>query len=153
MRLTALAVTLLLGACATPPAATVPAPQDPLAKAALLRLEQDWCEATLGGDSAGVARIEDEAFVRTDAQGNNSSREDELKDIEAHAVEYSRYENRDETVRLSGDTAVVSGVRLLEGWSGDLPFKLELRFTDTFARRAGGWKAVAARTAHLERPG
>jgi len=158
MRLTGLVVPLLLTACAAPLPTPAPAPAplppaDPATSAALLELEQAWCVATLVGDSAAVARIEDEGFVRGDTQGNAASREDELKDIEAHSVEYSRCENRELSVNLDGDAAVVSGIRLLEGVSGDLPFKRELRFSDRFARRAEGWKAIKAQSAPLERPG
>ncbi len=152
MRLAGFAL-LLLTACAAQPPAPAPAPLDPVVSATLLELEQAWCVATLAGDSAAVAQIEDAGFVRTDAQGNAVGREDELKDLEAHSVEYSGCENREPSVRVDGDTAVVSGVRLLEGVSGDVPFKRMLRFSDTFVRRPDGWKAVKAQSAPLEQPG
>lgn len=154
MRYAGFALLLLAGCAAQSPVpAPAPPPPDPTANAALLELEQAWCVATLTGDSAAVARIEEQGFVRTDAQGNAVGREDELKELEAHSVEYSGCENREPSVHVDGDTAVVSGVRLLEGVSGDVPFKRLLRFSDTFVRRPDGWKAVKAHSAPLERPG
>jgi hypothetical protein len=156
MRLAGLAFLLLLTACAAQPPGPAPAPpppSDPATGAALLELEQAWCVATLLGDSATMARIEDESFVRSDARGNTVSREDELKEVEAHSVEYSVCENREPSVRVGGDAAVVSGVRLLEGVSGDVPFKRVLRFTDTFVHRPDGWKAVKAQCISVEQPG
>jgi len=156
MRLAGFVLPLLLSACAAhppAPAAAPAAPPDPAASAALLELEQAWCVATLVGDSTAVGRIEDEGFVRIDAQGNALSREDELKELAAHSVEYSSCDNREQSVRVDGDTAVVSGVRLLEGVSGDVPFKRVQRFSDSFVRRAGSWKAVKAQSMPLERSG
>lgn len=153
MRLAGIILPLLLAACAAQPLAPAPAPPppDPAVSAALLQLEQAWCVAALVGDSAAMARIEDESFVRIDAQGNAISRDDELRDLEAHSVEYSGCENREQSVRVDGDTAMVSGVRLLEGVSGDVPFKRVQRFNDAFLRRAGAWRAAKAQSADLDR--
>jgi ketosteroid isomerase-like protein len=161
MRLPGFAFPLLLAACAAPtplapPAAAVPAAASTsdaaTATAALLQLEHDWRTACRDGDSATVARIEDERYVRTDEQGDASTRADDLGEIEAHSIVYSQLENRDEAVSLSGDTAVVTGITALEGVAGDRPFKLELRFTDTFVRRGDGWKLLSTQLQRMERP-
>ncbi len=161
MRLPGFALPLLVAACAAPaplapPAAAVPAVATTTDSAAatdsLLQLEHDWRSACRDGDSATVARIEDERYVRTDEQGETSTRADDLGEIEAHSFVYSRLENRDEAVSLRGDTAVVTGVTALEGVAGDRPFKLEVRFTDTFVRRNGDWKAVGSQLKRMERP-
>lgn len=156
MRPYRLALPLLLSACASPtppPAALPPAPPAEVAAATpvLLQLEHDWREACRSGDSATVARIEDESYVRSDEQGD-TSRADELGEIEAHSVVYSVLENRDEAVSLRGDTATVSGVIAAEGMAAERPFKFELRFTDTFVRRNGSWKAVTSKVRRLDKP-
>lgn len=145
---------LLLAACAAAPPHALPAPAPPdgaAAGAALLQLEAAWREAWRHGDGAVVQRIEDEGFVRNGGEpGENDSRADDLGQIAARAVVYSRYENREQAVQVSGATAIISGICVMEGIAGDKPFKRELRFTDTFAWRDGAWKAVSEQLAPLE---
>ena len=156
MRRSGFALPLLLAACATPQPAPPPAAAPPVdttaLTATLLQLEQDWCEARRNGNAATVARIEDESFARTDAAGLVSHRADDLGEIEQRTKEYSRLENREQQVQLRGDSAIVTGISLLEGYAGDKPFKLAVRFTDTFVRRAGAWRAVTEQLTPLDRP-
>jgi hypothetical protein len=99
-----------------------------------------------------VARIEDEGFARS-GDGGERSRADDLGEIAAHSVEYSRYENREQAVQLGGGSAVVSGVCVVEGVAGDKPFKRVLRFSDRFAWRGNAWKAISEQLTRLEPPG
>lgn len=154
MRRSCTLAALLLAACSAAPPRNpppLPAPADGAAGAMLLQLEADWREAYRRGDGAGVARIEDEGFVRSGGEpGESDSRADDLGQIAEHAVVYSRYENREQAVRVAGAGATVSGICVMEGIAGDKPFKRELRFTDTFAWRDGGWKAVSEQLVRLE---
>lgn len=157
MRLSGFTLLPLLAACAAPVpierAAPAAIPADSGAvTTAVLRLEHDWREACRTGDGATVARIEDESYVRTDEQGQASTRADDLGEIEAHSIVYSRLEDRDEAVSLRGDTAIVTGVTALEGLAAERPFKLEVRFIDTFVLRGGSWKAVSTQLKPVDRP-
>jgi ketosteroid isomerase-like protein len=145
-RLPCIAVSLLslCGCAATPaPAQTSPA-TNAADEQAVLQLEHDWCEAFRTGNADAVARIEDDDYVLTTSRAELSTKADDIAEIRAHTIEYSKYENREQQVRLYGDTAVVTGVADLEGISGDKPFRMNLRFTDTLLRRGAQWKAVAA---------
>jgi hypothetical protein len=142
MRRSGLLPVLLLAACAAAPPQPPPVPPAAADGAALLQLEGEWREAWRRGDGAAVARIEDESFTRSDG-GETFSRADDLGEIAAHSVEYSRYENREQTVEVTGGSAVVSGVCVMEGVAGDAPFKREWRFTDRFAWRDGAWRALS----------
>jgi ketosteroid isomerase-like protein len=153
LRAAAAAGLLALCACAGAPTAPPRPPASPADGDAVLRLEQDWCEAFLKGDAEGVARIEDDGYVYTNIHAEPGGKADDLAQIRNRSVEYSRYENREQNVRLDADTITVTGVTALEGVSGDIPLKMEVRFTDTFAWRGGAWKATARQVARIQPEG
>lgn len=142
---------LTLGACAaappTPDVATAASPQD---EQAILQVEQNWCEAFRANNADTIALIEDEGYTLTNSRAGLSTRADDIVEARDHAIEYSKFYNHDQSVRLYGDTAIVNGVTSLEGVSGDKPFKLEVRFTDILVRRSGEWKAVAKHATKIE---
>lgn len=156
MRLPCFAVAvavLSLCSCAAAPA-PAPTPTPPANNAAdeqaVLQLERDWCEAFRSGNADTVARIEDDSYVFTNSRAELSTKADDVGEIRARSVEYSKFESREQQVRLYGDTAVVTGITALEGVSGDKPFKLDVRFTDTLLRHGTEWKAVAAQVTKIE---
>lgn len=144
-----LVVLAALCGCADTPAPPPPPPATLADEQAVLNLETQWCEAFRSGDSAALARIEDDAYSYTGLRAEPGTRADDLGQARNHSVEYSRFENHDQATRIDGDTIVVSGLSSQEGVAGDVPFKLELRFTDTFARRKGEWKATTRQVARL----
>jgi ketosteroid isomerase-like protein len=139
----------LCGCADAPVAPPPPTPATPADEQAVLSLEQQWCDAFRGGDSAAIARIEDDGYTYSGLNDDTGTRADDLAQIRNRSIEYSRYENREQTTRLDGAVIVVTGISALEGMAGDRPFKMEVRFTDTFSRRDGEWKATARRVATL----
>ena len=55
-----------------------------------------------------------------------------------------RATNSDMIVHEHGNTAVVTGILRLEGRAKDGPFDRHYRFTDTWLRRGGRWRIIAA---------
>lgn len=140
-----------LSACATaPPSPSAPAATSPEDEKAVLQLEQAWCEAFRTNDAEAIARIEDEGYTLTNSRAELSTRTDDIVEAKEHAIEYSKFYNHEQSVRLYGDTAIVTGITSLEGVSGDKPFKLDVRFTDILVRRNGEWKAVAGHVTRID---
>jgi ketosteroid isomerase-like protein len=153
MRMALIITLAALCACADTPSAdaVAAAPASEADGQAVLRLEQDWCEAFRTGNADGVARIEDDRYAYTGIDNEPGTKTDDLAQIRNRSIEYSRYQNRDQAVRLDGARVIVTGITSLEGVNGDRPFKMDVRFTDTFARRGGTWKATTRQVALLER--
>ena len=150
-RLPVMLCLLTLSACAAaPPAPTAAATASPEDEKAILQFEQNWCEAFRSGNAEAIASIEDEAYTLTNSRAELSTRADDIVEAKAHTIQYSKFYNHEQNVRLYGDTAIVTGITSLEGTSGDKPFKLDVRFTDTLVRRNGEWKAVAGHVTKLE---
>jgi ketosteroid isomerase-like protein len=54
-------------------------------------------------------------------------------------------------MRLYGDAAIVLGITSIKGTSAGKTFELDVRFTDTYVRRAGGWKIAASQATRIDK--
>lgn len=139
------------------PAATPDASPPPVAvvvddETQLLNIEQEWCNAYLHSDAGYLSRLLTDDFVFTNGQAETSDKTAELQQARDRTVHYTVFENRDMTVRLHGDTAVVTGRTRCKGTvaaTGKF-VDAEMQFTAVFARVQGRWRAVAA---HVSRAG
>ena len=110
-------------------------------------LEHQWNEAFKNQDKSTLAKILDDQFIYTDQEGRVLSKTQYIDGITQTKVE--SYSIADATVRVFGDTAVVAG-----RWSGTFTIdgnaaSGEVRYTDTYARRLGRWRAVASQETRI----
>lgn len=119
------------------------APSAANAERSLRELNRQWAEALKNGDRNTLNRILDDQFIMTDGEGKVSNK---AQTIEAAlgTIKVETYSLDDLTVRVFGDTGIVAG-----RWSGKFTINgkassASFRFTDTYARRLGTWRAVAA---------
>ena len=153
----ALAASLSLDACregsaAEPtdpsrPSADVPAAvraraDGPREQAVLAALE-DYKQAILDSDTASLARTWTDNYTFINPQGAIVSREQRLANIGSGSTDVQIIDNeREITVRLFGDMAVVQNLSTLHGTFGGVPTDTDLRGTFVWVRRGGGWKLV-----------
>jgi peptidylprolyl isomerase len=117
-----------------------PAIQSP--EQTLKELERQWNEAFKNRDIATLDRILDVKFVLTDDEGHLFTKAQYLDDVSQLRVESSSIDEIG--VRVLGTAGVVTG-----RWTGKLVLGGEqlggqLRFTHTFAKQAGRWRAIAS---------
>jgi len=110
---------------------------------ALLQLEDGWASAVVRRDSATFERLLDPEFVYTE-NDRLESRADVLHDVVHGTDTVTAAHNEDMVVHCFGTTAVVTGWLVLEGHGGGGTFVRRYRFTDTWMRRNGRWRIVAA---------
>lgn len=129
---------------ALPSSAQRPAMDDqttPTARA-LIALEDGWARGVVRRDTAMFRRLLDPRFVYTeDASVMNK---DEVIASIRDGDRVERATNSDMIVHEHGNTAVVTGILRLEGRAKDRPFDKRYRFTDTWLRRGGRWRIIAA---------
>jgi len=113
------------------------------------KVEAALCEAIRGGDAAAIARLEDETYTLTNSKGEVTTRADDIADAKK-GVRYDEFRNHEQTVRLYVGAAIVLGVTSVKGSAGGKPFAADFRFTDTYVRRADGWKIAASHATRLE---
>ena len=141
-------VALTLACCmAASSAATEPtsfqtvAPTD--ARQQLLDLEKEWTAAEEKRDAAVLRRILDERFVATFGAAKTYDKEafidlfaGDVDPTESSTLTY-------EAVIIDGDTAVLVGTDTARGTRDGAPYTAVYRYTVTYIRRHGQWRALA----------
>jgi ketosteroid isomerase-like protein len=117
-------------------------PKDPDVRT-LLQLEDGWASAVVHRDSATFERLLDPGFVYTE-NDRLESRAAVLHDVIHGTDTVTAAHNEDMVVHCFGTTAVVTGWLVLEGRGSGGTFVRRYRFTDTWIRRNGSWRIVAA---------
>jgi ketosteroid isomerase-like protein len=121
--------------------AAVAGAQGPTART-LIALENDWAHGVVRRDTALFQRMLDPKFVYTE-DAAVMGKADVIKSIR-DGDRVDRASNSDMLVHDFGGTAVVTGILRLEGRSSTGAFDRRYRFTDTWMRRGGAWRIVAA---------
>lgn len=114
-------------------------------------VEETLCAAFQAGDGDTIARLEDATYTLTNSHGDVTGRADDISDAKKGEVRYSEFRNHDSNVRLYGDAAIVTGITSLKGVAAGKTFESDFAFTDTYVRRADGWKIAASHASRLEK--
>lgn len=122
------------------------------AESAIKDLEHQWFEAIKNRDKQALNRILDEGFAFTDDEGNVYGKA-QYVDIVMNTARIESYSVEDVSVRVFGDTGVVTG-----RWTGKLTIEGKdaggaFSHTDIFVRRIGRWRAIASQYTRIPRKG
>jgi ketosteroid isomerase-like protein len=110
---------------------------------AVLQAERDLATAYLNNEDGAIAHYVMEDYTLTNSTGKITTRANDLDEARKKDPKYDVFENNDMTVRIHGDTAVVTGRRHMKGTAGGKPFDSKFQFTDTFVKDAGRWRLLA----------
>lgn len=111
--------------------------------AAVAALDTQYQAAVKANDAAGMAKILADDFILVIGNGSVSTKADLLKEAEDRIREYTHQEDSEQTVRVWGDTAVVTAKLWMQGKRKDgTPFDYKLWFSDTYVRTKDGWRYV-----------
>lgn len=116
---------------------------------ALKDLETRWTEALAKGDSATLDSILAAGYVETDETGNLNERQALFNALKSGDLKFDSCTVADMQVHVYGDAAVVTGSGAQQGTYKGKALPTKIRFTDTFVKQGGKWKAVAS---HLSVP-
>lgn len=141
-QIAALALAFSLTAHATEPrGAQATPPTD--ARQQLLDLEKQWTEAEDKSDTETLRRILDDRFVATFGAAKTYDKEAFIKlfarDVDPSASQTVTYE----AVIIDGDTAVVIGTDTARGTRDGAARTAVYKYTATYIRRDGRWRALA----------
>jgi ketosteroid isomerase-like protein len=109
---------------------------------AVAALDTEFQAAVKHHDVATIDRIQHPDMVLVLGDGRVFTKADHLQAAREKKI---RYEIQDEepgtqTVRVLGDTAVVTALLRLKGSNEGVPFDRRLWFSDTYVRTPAGWK-------------
>jgi ketosteroid isomerase-like protein len=111
---------------------------------ALIKIQRNWAEARMKGDSAYTRQLEAENCTVVWPDGSVVNKREDLKSMTGDIV-FTEFKINDLRVRLYGDTGIVVGqgtIKAREGKQNLLGGKFV--WTDTFVKQAGAWKVVAS---------
>jgi uncharacterized protein (TIGR02246 family) len=111
--------------------------------ATVAALDMQYQAAVKANDAAAMAKILADDFILVIGNGAVSTKADLLKEAEDRIRTYTHQENSEQTVRVWGDTAVVTAKLWMQGTRKDgTPFDYRLWFSDTYVRTKDGWRYV-----------
>jgi ketosteroid isomerase-like protein len=105
-------------------------------------LDTEYQEAVKNNYVAGMDRILADDFVLVTGNGSVYSKADLLNEAAEKRMIYERQEDVSRTVRIWGDTAVVTALLWAKGTDRGEPFDYKVWFSDTYVRTANGWRYV-----------
>lgn len=115
-------------------------------KRTVAELDVIYQEAVKHNDAETIDRILHEDFALVRGDGTVLTRDNILDEARSGHIQY---EIQDEipgtqTVRIWGDTAVVTALLWLKGVNNGEPFDFKLWFSDTYVRTPEGWRYAFA---------
>src|SRR5215472_3020994 len=105
-------------------------------------LDTEYQAAVKVNDANTMDRILADDFVVVLGTGQIYTKSDLLDLARTKRVQYEHHEESDQTVRVWGDTAVVTAKLWLKGVDQGKPFDWHVWFSDTYVRTPSGWRYV-----------
>ena len=111
---------------------------------ALTKIQHEWAEARVKGDSSYTRRIEADDCTIVWPDGRIVNKRQDLQTMIGDIV-FTEFKIDDLQVRLYGDTGIVIGEGIIKAHKGKQDL-LDGKFvwTDTFVKQGGQWKVVAS---------
>ena len=111
---------------------------------ALIKIQHQWAEARLKGDSSYTRRLEADDCTIVWPDGSVVNKRADLQTMTGDIV-FTKFKVDDVQVRLYGDTGIVVGQGTIRAQKGKQDL-LDGKFvwTDTFVKHGGEWKVVAS---------
>lgn len=111
-------------------------------KKAVAALDIQYQAAVEKNDAATMDRILADDFILVTGNGKTFTKADLLKEARKGTAVYEHQSDTEQTVRVWGDTAVVTAKLWEKGTQDGKPFDYTLWFSDTYVRSPTGWRYV-----------
>jgi ketosteroid isomerase-like protein len=111
-------------------------------RGAIALLDTQYQAAVKANDAATMDRLLAEDFILVTGSGKVYTKGDLLKEARGGLVVYDHQEDTAQTVRLWGDTAVVTAKLWEKGTDNGKPIDYTVWFSDTYVRTPAGWRYV-----------
>ena len=107
-------------------------------------LDTEYQAAVKANDVATMDRILADDFVLVTGRGKILTKPDLLNEARGKRFVYERQEDSQQTVRVWGDTAVITALLWAKGTEAGMAFDYKLWFSDIYLRTPAGWRYVFA---------
>jgi ketosteroid isomerase-like protein len=106
------------------------------------RMDIEYQAAVEKNDVATMDRILADGFVLVVGSGKVYNKADLLEESRSGRMVYARQDAAERTVRLWGDTAIVTALLSAKGTESGAPFAYRVWYSDTYVRTPTGWRYV-----------
>ena len=110
--------------------------------ATVAALDEEYQQAVKRNDAETMARILADDFVLVTGRGTTFDKRDLVGEARRAAAVFERQDVETRTVRVWGDTAVVTALLWIKGRRDGKPIDYKLWYSDTYVRTADGWRYV-----------
>jgi hypothetical protein len=110
------------------------------------RLDAEISVATWSGDAEWFEQNVADDYVLITPGGTMRSKRDVIRELSTPGLKMDPYEPSDVSVRLYGDSAVVTGRMLQRFTLGGIRYTNDLRYTDVYVRKKARWVLVSGHT-------
>jgi ketosteroid isomerase-like protein len=107
------------------------------------RLSDQYIAALKGKDAAALERIWADDLTFVNSGGAVQTKAQRLADIKSGANQFDTLDAAERTVRVYGDTAVMTTLSTIKGRYGGQEVSGQFRVTQVLVRRGGAWQIVA----------
>jgi ketosteroid isomerase-like protein len=105
-------------------------------------LDAEFQAATRRNDAAAIDRLLPRDYILVSASGEVATKADLLREARQKKYVYTHQEDSRQTVRIWGDTAVLTALLWAEGTTEGRHFDVKVWFSDTYACTPRGWRYV-----------
>jgi len=109
-------------------------------EAIVAALDTEYQAAVKNNDAATMDRILADDFILVTGRGKVYDKTDLLDAAKNQEVIYEQNEDTQQTVRVRGDTAVITALLWQKGTNKGKPFDDHLWFSDTYILTPNGWR-------------
>ncbi|MCI4343187.1 MAG: nuclear transport factor 2 family protein [Thermoplasmata archaeon] len=106
------------------------------------QMDIDYQAAVERNDVTAMDRILADGFALVVGTGKVFTKKDLLDEARSGRMVYERQDVEQRTVRLWGDTAIVTALLNARGTEDGNPFTYRVWFSDTYIRTPSGWRYV-----------
>jgi ketosteroid isomerase-like protein len=109
----------------------------------VLKLEQQWEDALINSDIAGLERIYDDSLIYTHSNGSVDNKSAYVDNIKSGVTKYQSMKRDDIKVNVYGNTALVTCHWQVHVLNRGNKIDTNARYIHVYVKRKDGWKMVA----------
>jgi ketosteroid isomerase-like protein len=111
-------------------------------RTSVAKLDTEYQAAVKNNDADTMNRLLADDFRLVTGSGKTYSKADLVEEARGGRIHYEHQEDTDQTVRIWGDTAVITAKLWEKGTADGKPFDSTVWFSDTYVRTPSGWRYV-----------
>lgn len=119
----------------------------PVCKNNVAALDTEYQVAVVKSDASTMDRLLADDYILVTSKGSVQTKADLLKEARDPKIVYTRQDDSQQTVRIWGDTAVITALLSVAGTEDGKPFGYQLWFSDTYVCTPRGWRYVFGQAA------